>query len=123
MSVPRSARAGDGPRLRDDRRPRRPPRHGRLYSGDGSDETLDDYGEALEARLVAYDAAEMSFEEVPIAPKPDCPVCGDDPAIASVADASYEGRVARRGLTGPLRPPVEPTAEPWNRGLCTDSPE
>ncbi|MDT3433432.1 SAMP-activating enzyme E1 [Haloarcula sp. 1CSR25-25] len=51
-----------------------------------------DYGETLEGRLIAYDAAEMSFEEIPVAAKPDCPVCGDDPAIASVADASYEGR-------------------------------
>jgi len=34
----------------------------------------------------------MSFEEVPVAANPDCPVCGDDPAIVSVADASYEGR-------------------------------
>ncbi|WP_424000600.1 SAMP-activating enzyme E1 [Haloarcula salina] len=51
-----------------------------------------DYGETLDGRLVAYDAAEMSFEEIPVAPNPDCPVCGDDPAIDSVADATYEGR-------------------------------
>jgi adenylyltransferase/sulfurtransferase len=51
-----------------------------------------DYGETLEGRLIAYDAAEMSFEEIPVAANPDCPVCSEDPAIASVADASYEGR-------------------------------
>jgi len=51
-----------------------------------------DYGEPLDGRLIAYDAAEMSFEEIPVAPNPDCPVCGDDPAIDSVADATYEGR-------------------------------
>ena len=51
-----------------------------------------DYGETLEGRLIAYDAAEMSFEEIPVAANPECPVCGEDPAIASVADASYEGR-------------------------------
>ncbi|MGB9964011.1 SAMP-activating enzyme E1 [Halobacterium hubeiense] len=48
-----------------------------------------DYGERLTGRLLFYDAGEMSFETVPVAKNPDCPVCGDDPAIDSVADVEY----------------------------------
>ncbi|MBX0295220.1 SAMP-activating enzyme E1 [Haloarcula nitratireducens] len=55
------------------------------------------YGESLDGRLLAYDAAEMSVDEVPIAPNPECPVCGSKPAIESVTDASYEGRCALTG--------------------------
>ena len=51
-----------------------------------------DYGEPLDGRLLAFDAGSMSVDEVPIARNPDCPVCGDEPAIASVTDASYDGR-------------------------------
>ena len=51
-----------------------------------------DYGESLEGRLLAFDAGEMRVDEVPITPTPDCPVCGPDPAIERVADATYEGR-------------------------------
>ncbi|WP_324756548.1 SAMP-activating enzyme E1 [Haloarcula montana] len=51
-----------------------------------------EYGESLDGRLLAYDAADMSVDEVPIAPDPTCPVCGEDPAIDRVADASYDGR-------------------------------
>jgi adenylyltransferase/sulfurtransferase len=43
----------------------------------------------LDGRLVFYDAMDMSFEEVPIQPNPDCPVCGEDPAISSVQDVEY----------------------------------
>ncbi|WP_254273414.1 SAMP-activating enzyme E1 [Haloarcula marina] len=50
------------------------------------------YGETLDGRLLAYDASAMTVDEVPVAPNPDCPVCGDDPAIDGVADAAYEGR-------------------------------
>jgi hypothetical protein len=32
---------------------------------------------------------DMSFEEVPIQPNPDCPVCGDEPAVSSVAEVEY----------------------------------
>lgn len=51
-----------------------------------------DYGESLDGRLLAFDAGAMSVDEVPLAPNPDCPVCGDDPAIDTVAEATYEGR-------------------------------
>ena len=50
------------------------------------------YGESLDGRLLAFDAGAMAVDEVPVPPNPDCPVCGDDPAIDSVAAASYEGR-------------------------------
>jgi adenylyltransferase/sulfurtransferase len=46
-------------------------------------------GELLDGRLVFYDALDMTFEEVPIQPNPDCHVCGDDPAISSVHDVEY----------------------------------
>ncbi|MFC6722607.1 SAMP-activating enzyme E1 [Halobacteriaceae archaeon SHR40] len=48
-------------------------------------------GEPLDGRLLAYDARDMAMEFVPIAPNPECPVCGDEPAIESVADGEYSG--------------------------------
>jgi adenylyltransferase/sulfurtransferase len=45
-------------------------------------------GETLSGRLLVYDAADMTTEEVPVAPNPDCPVCGTDP-IDSLATVSY----------------------------------
>ncbi|MFB6151277.1 MAG: ThiF family adenylyltransferase [Haloarculaceae archaeon] len=46
-------------------------------------------GESLDGRLLAYDAAEMTVDEVTVRRNPDCPVCGDDPAVASVRDVDY----------------------------------
>ena len=51
-----------------------------------------EYGESLSGRLLTFDAADMETETVPIARNPNCPVCGDEPAIADVAEATYEGR-------------------------------
>ncbi|WP_336035033.1 SAMP-activating enzyme E1 [Halobacterium yunchengense] len=48
-----------------------------------------DYGDLLTGRLLFYDAAAVSFETVPVERNPDCPVCGDDPDIDSVADVEY----------------------------------
>ncbi|AEH36607.1 SAMP-activating enzyme E1 [Halopiger xanaduensis] len=48
-------------------------------------------GELLEGRLLMYDAMDMSFETVEMRSNPSCPVCGDDPEIQSVQDATYEG--------------------------------
>jgi len=45
-------------------------------------------GDALDGRMVFYDAMAMSFEEVEFRPNPDCPVCGDD-AIDSLAAVEY----------------------------------
>jgi molybdopterin/thiamine biosynthesis adenylyltransferase len=45
--------------------------------------------ELLDGRLLFYDAMDMSFEEVPIQPNPDCPICGDEPAVSSVAEVEY----------------------------------
>ncbi|WP_247006483.1 SAMP-activating enzyme E1 [Halorientalis litorea] len=53
------------------------------------DAGLADESELLDGRLLFYDAMAMDFEEVPIQPNPDCPVCGDDPAIDSVAEVEY----------------------------------
>jgi molybdopterin/thiamine biosynthesis adenylyltransferase len=49
-------------------------------------------GETLAGRLLVYDAAGLSMDSVSIRPDPDCPVCGADPSIASVTEASYEQR-------------------------------
>ncbi len=46
-------------------------------------------GETLDGRVLMYDAMDMSFEEVPLRKNPDCPVCGNDPAIESVRDVEY----------------------------------
>jgi adenylyltransferase/sulfurtransferase len=48
-----------------------------------------EYGETLDGRMLFYDAADMTFEEIPIEPRPDCPVCGDG-GIDSVRDVEYE---------------------------------
>jgi len=48
-------------------------------------------GDLLTGRLLHYDAARVGFDEVPIARNPDCPVCGDDPAIDSVTEVEYSG--------------------------------
>ncbi|MFB6142948.1 MAG: ThiF family adenylyltransferase [Halorientalis sp.] len=48
----------------------------------------------LDGRLLVYDAMGTTVEEVPLRPDPDCPVCGDDPAITSVGDVEYAGRCA-----------------------------
>jgi len=50
-----------------------------------------DEGDPLTGRLLAYDAREMSFEFVPIAANPSCPVCSDEQTLESVADAEYSG--------------------------------
>jgi len=47
-----------------------------------------DAGDPLIGRLLFYDAMDMSFETVPYAEDPDCPVCGDDP-IDSIDDIEY----------------------------------
>ena len=49
------------------------------------------YGETLDGRMVFYDAADMTFEEIPVDPRPDCPVCGDG-GVQSVHDVAYEAR-------------------------------
>jgi adenylyltransferase/sulfurtransferase len=48
-------------------------------------------GETLHGRLLAYDARDMTTEFVPIAPNPECPVCGEEPAIDSVTEGEYAG--------------------------------
>ena len=39
--------------------------------------------------MVFYDAADMTFEEIPVEPRPDCPVCGEG-GIESVHEVAYE---------------------------------
>jgi len=51
-------------------------------------------GESLDGRMVVYDATSLAFDEVRIRPAPDCPACGDDPAIDSVDDVDYDGACA-----------------------------
>jgi len=46
-------------------------------------------GDTLDGRLLMYDAGGMDFEEVPVRWNPECPVCGEDPAIESVRDVEY----------------------------------
>ncbi len=48
-------------------------------------------GELLEGRLLMYDAMDMRFEAVEMRSNPACPVCGDDPAIDSIEDVTYDG--------------------------------
>jgi adenylyltransferase/sulfurtransferase len=48
-----------------------------------------DYGKTLDGRFVFYDAGDMTFEEIPVESRPDCPVCGEG-GIGSVHDVEYE---------------------------------
>ena len=48
-----------------------------------------DYGETLDGRMIFYDSADMSFEEIRIEPRPDCPICGDG-GIESIHEVEYE---------------------------------
>lgn len=52
------------------------------------------FGEVLDGRLLVYDAADMTFEEVPVKRNPDCPVCGDDP-ITSIENVEYAAEGCR----------------------------
>lgn len=47
------------------------------------------YGKSLDGRFVFYDAGDMTFEEVPVEPRPDCPVCSEG-GIESVDEVAYE---------------------------------
>ena len=49
-----------------------------------------DAGETLDARLLFYDAMEMSFETVSYQRNPECPVCGDD-GIETIDGIDYAG--------------------------------
>lgn len=40
-------------------------------------------GETLVGRLLLYDALAMSFDFVKLRKKPDCPICSDDPTVAT----------------------------------------
>ncbi|QLD85570.1 molybdopterin-synthase adenylyltransferase MoeB [Natronomonas halophila] len=51
------------------------------------------YGETLDGRMLFYDAADMTFEEIQVEPRPDCPVCSDG-GIESIHDVSYESTCA-----------------------------
>lgn len=44
-------------------------------------------GEPLYDRLLQFDAAEMSFQDVMLSREPACPVCGATPTITAMADA------------------------------------
>ena len=52
-------------------------------------------GKPLIGRLLLYDALEMKFREVKIKRNPECPVCGDNPAIKALID--YEQFCGMRG--------------------------
>lgn len=51
-------------------------------------------GDLLDGRMIFYDALGMSFDTVEVKPKPDCPVCGDNPEIESVHDVEYSASCA-----------------------------
>lgn len=51
-------------------------------------------GDPLADRMLVYDAADMTTDEVPVAQNPDCPVCGDEPTVRSLGDVSYSGTCA-----------------------------
>ncbi|WP_181692712.1 molybdopterin-synthase adenylyltransferase MoeB [Natronomonas sp. LN261] len=48
-----------------------------------------EYGETLDGRMIFYDAADMTFREIAIEPRPDCPICGEG-GIESIQEVEYE---------------------------------
>ena len=60
------------------------------------------YGETLDGRFLIYDAGDMTFEEVPVEPRSDCPVCGDEPTVTELIDYEAFCGVAGTGtVAGP----------------------
>lgn len=49
-------------------------------------------GDPAVGRMLVVDAFRMEVDELAIEPNPACPTCGDDPAITSLDDVTYEGR-------------------------------
>jgi adenylyltransferase/sulfurtransferase len=47
-----------------------------------------DYGESLVGRFLFYDASDMTFEEIPLEQRPDCPVCSTG-GIESIHEVEY----------------------------------
>lgn len=43
-------------------------------------------GVALVGRLLSYDALELTFTELPVSRRPDCPACGEHPEITAPQD-------------------------------------
>ena len=52
--------------------------------------TVVGFGDTLDGRLMVYDGEDMTTEEVPVRRNPDCPVCGDEPAVDSISEIEYE---------------------------------
>ena len=46
-------------------------------------------GELLVGRLIYYDALSMTFDELPIHWNKQCPICGEEPKIASIQEEIY----------------------------------
>lgn len=49
-------------------------------------------GDPLAGRLLIYDGATASVEEVDLRAAPDCPVCGPDPTVRSLSEVDYGDR-------------------------------
>ncbi|TSD14590.1 adenylyltransferase [Haloglomus irregulare] len=47
-----------------------------------------DHGDSLDGRMVFYDAEDMTFREIQVEPRPDCPVCQPG-GVESVAEVDY----------------------------------
>ena len=52
-----------------------------------------DHGETLDGRMVFYDAEDMTFREIQVEPRPDCPVCQPG-GIESVGEVEYRDTCA-----------------------------
>lgn len=50
-------------------------------------------GKPLYDRLLQFDAAEMSFEEIMLSREPACPVCGASPSITTLTDAESDAGI------------------------------
>jgi molybdopterin/thiamine biosynthesis adenylyltransferase len=52
-----------------------------------------DHGETLDGRMLFYDAEDMTFREIQVEPRPDCPVCQPG-GIESVGEVEYRDTCA-----------------------------
>lgn len=92
-------------------------------------------GETLSGRLLHYDAKSMRFRELKMARNSNCPICGDQPTITTLADYRVVCADSTEELTGSIMKEISPTElkalvesdnitlidvrEPYERDICS----
>jgi adenylyltransferase/sulfurtransferase len=90
-------------------------------------------GESLAGRLLLFDGLQMRFRELPLRRDPDCPVCGEEPAIRELIDyeafcgtsaaveddgVEWSVRTLQRQLASGAPLQLVDVREPWEWSIC-----